>query len=449
MDAGAGRVQAHGGPSRHVAVLAVLLGTVGLALLVPVAAASIPADPLQTGPTANLTLSPNPAHPGETVLLDGRESSAPNASIEFCEFDVDGDGSYDVRTTDCVVDYAYQRGGEYDLGLRITTTEGQKATDSATLVVRENDPPTADIAVDPAEPQPGEPVTLSGAGSTDADGEVVAYRWTLPDGTAQGETIRRTFEQAGEYEVALTVVDDDGANASTTAVVAVRANQPPAADLELATTSPTLGESVRLDAGGSTDPDGDIVGYRWDVDGDGTIDRTTESATLSFVPDRVGTHEVTVTVVDDREATDTAALAFTVAAAATESPTPDQTDAPTTTEATGRDQGVLPGVPDVLGLLILLILFVGGAGIGIRRRAAVTSRLGRLRDLLTRGDVRRNLARKASGTTVKTVAKKAIRKLSDLIEGGGKGVGEAFERVGRAIKRTSERVAAWLRRFGT
>lgn len=455
MDSGAGRGWTGTAASRHAALLAVL---VAIAVLAPVAPAmagppddsgSIPETPLQTAPTAELTLSPNPAHPGDTVLLDGRNSSAPDSAIETCEFDVDGDGTYDVRTTDCVVDYAYQTVGEYDLRLRITTTEGQTATDSATLVVRENDSPTAAIVVDPSEPQPGDVVTLSGADSTDADGNVAAYRWELPDGTADGETVTTSFERAGDYEVALTVLDDDGANDTTTEVVPVLANLAPTARLTVTTTEPTVGEPVRLDAGESIDSDGEIVAYRWDIDSDGQVDTTTQSATLSFVPDNAGTHEATVTVVDDREATDTAVLAFTVAAAATDSATPTQTDVPTTTETTGPDPGVLPGVPDVLGILLMLVLFVGGAGIGVRRREAIGSRLDRFRDLLTRGDVRRNLARKVSGTTVKTVAKKAIRKFSDLVEGGGKGVGEAFERLGRAIKRTSERVAAWLRRLGT
>jgi len=455
MDSGADRGGIGAAGSRHAALVAALVAIAAFAFVAPATAevpdarASIPDAALQTAPTAALTLSPNPAHPGEPVVLDGRESTAPDSAIQACEFDVDGDGTYDVRTADCVVDYTYQTRGEYDLRVRVTTTDGRTATDSATLVVRENDPPMAGIAVDPAEARPGEAVTLSGADSSDVDGDVVAYRWELPQGTAAGETVTTSFDRAGEYEVVLTVTDDDGANASRTAVVTVRANQPPAADLELATTSPTVGEPVRLDAGGSSDADGDVVGYRWDVDGDGRIDRTTESATLSFVPDGPGTREVTVTVVDDEAATDTAVRAFTVAAPATASPTPTRTAAPPTTEPADRDGGVLAGVPDVLALLLLLALFVGGVGIGVRRRAAVASRFGRLRDLLTRGDVRRNLARKVSGTAVKTAAKRAVRRLSDLVEGGGTGVGEAIERLGRAIKRGSERVAAWLRRLGT
>ncbi|MEF8784987.1 MAG: PKD domain-containing protein, partial [Haloarculaceae archaeon] len=53
----------------------------------------------------------------------------------------------------------------------------------------------------------------------------------------------------------------------------------PTASLSVNNTNPTVGESVAFDASNSTDNEG-ITEYRWDFDGDGTVDDTTSSATI-------------------------------------------------------------------------------------------------------------------------------------------------------------------------
>jgi hypothetical protein len=40
------------------------------------------------------------------------------------------------------------------------------------------------------------------------------------------------------------------------------------------------GSTVTLDGFGSTDPDGDQLNYAWDLDGDGTFEATTKTATF-------------------------------------------------------------------------------------------------------------------------------------------------------------------------
>jgi len=76
------------------------------------------------------------------------------------------------------------------------------------------------------------------------------------------------------------------------------ADQPPVASL---TVTPAVGGSpltVTLDASGSHDPDGSVVSYRWDFNGDGVVDLTT---TTSVVTHTYGTGLWTpsVTVVDN------------------------------------------------------------------------------------------------------------------------------------------------------
>ena len=65
---------------------------------------------------------------------------------------------------------------------------------------------------------------LSGAGSHDADGEIVTHRWDLGDGsTAEGVDVEHTYAAPGRYTVTLTVVDDAGNEATATHEVVVPA----------------------------------------------------------------------------------------------------------------------------------------------------------------------------------------------------------------------------------
>jgi len=91
-------------------------------------------------------------------------------------------------------------------------------------------------------------------------------------------------------------------------------NRPPVAD---AGPDQTVGDSdgdnvetVMLDGSASSDPDGTIVSYEWDIDGDQMTDHTGE--TVLDVPLGVGMHTVTLTVEDNEGATDTDDVVITV-----------------------------------------------------------------------------------------------------------------------------------------
>lgn len=76
-------------------------------------------------------------------------------------------------------------------------------------------------------------------------------------------------------------------------------NQRPVAKLK-APKSVKFNKAVKLDASGSKDPDGSIVNYAWDLDGDGTMETdggTTSTLSHTFSP---GVYHPTVRVTDDK-----------------------------------------------------------------------------------------------------------------------------------------------------
>lgn len=91
-----------------------------------------------------------------------------------------------------------------------------------------NDPPSATIAVDPAEPTTEDVVTFA-ANVSDPDGNVTAYDWDLGDGNRSTDrNATYLYPDPGTYEVELTVEDDDGAWNTTTSAIDVDPPNAPA-----------------------------------------------------------------------------------------------------------------------------------------------------------------------------------------------------------------------------
>ncbi|MFB6142368.1 MAG: PQQ-binding-like beta-propeller repeat protein [Halorientalis sp.] len=85
-------------------------------------------------------------------------------------------------------------------------------------------PPTPRVDVAPARPTVGESVTLDASASTPGDGRIVGYEWDLdrdPAVDATGETVTTTYEEAGGFQVSLTVTNSRGVAASTRTYVPV------------------------------------------------------------------------------------------------------------------------------------------------------------------------------------------------------------------------------------
>jgi len=165
-----------------------------------------------------------------------------------------------------------------------------------------NQPPTAD----PGGTYNGTeniPATLDGTGSTDVDGTIVAYEWSFGDGnTGFGSTPSHTYISTGIFNITLTVTDDAGdTDTATTAITIATGNQPPVADPHGPYTG-TTGTPLTFDGSRSADPDGIITAYDWDL-GDGS---TGPGITLNHIYTTPGTYNVTLTVVDDSGAIDSA-----------------------------------------------------------------------------------------------------------------------------------------------
>lgn len=167
-------------------------------------------------------------------------------------------------------------------------------------------------------------VTLSGAGSSDANGDTLTYAWTLvtrPAGSnaaltaASGVAATFTADVAGTYSASL-IVNDGSLNsgASAVTITAAVANAAPVASAGPAQ-SVTTGTSVALSGAGSTDANGDSLTYRWTL----TTKPTGSTAALSssnsinsgFVADLAGVYVASLVVNDGRVDSSAATVSVT------------------------------------------------------------------------------------------------------------------------------------------
>jgi hypothetical protein len=170
--------------------------------------------------------------------------------------------------------------------------------------------PAASIGVAPGSPTTGQTVTFDGSGSSDADGSVASYSWDLDgDGSfeTQGRTVSRSYPSSGVANVRLRVIDHDD-NAAETAMAVTIADRPPRASFTTTPNPAFAGDAVIFDGSSSSDPDGRIVRYQWDLDGDGVFETDTGAvprARRTYA--RARSVAVRLRVTDDRANTNEAA----------------------------------------------------------------------------------------------------------------------------------------------
>ncbi len=175
-----------------------------------------------------------------------------------------------------------------------------------------NQPPVANAGANQAV-NVGQTVQLNGSASTDPEGALLTYSWTLPTRPAGSTaaltnptTVNPTFtpDAAGAYIAQLVVNDgtQNSAPASVTITAATPAqNLPPVANAG-PDQAVNVGQTVALNGSGSTDPESQPLTYAWSF-----VSRPTGSAAAlagattvnpTFVADAAGSYTVQLIVND-------------------------------------------------------------------------------------------------------------------------------------------------------
>jgi thiol-disulfide isomerase/thioredoxin len=259
-----------------------------------------------------------------SVTFDGSASTDLDGTVEQYLWDFNGDGTFgdaydsgtDVNPTKSFTV------GTWDVMLKVIDNEGlfNITTDPVTINVT-NVEPTADAeASTPTDIYGGQTVTFDASKSTDSDcKDIATYEWdfngdgtfgdTFESGTAINPT--KTFATVGSFNVFLKVVDGDGAEDTTDdAIVVNTANNPPVSCAQVTSTPPYFWNTdINVSGECSTDVDGTIVSWEWDLGADGSYEKTGMTTSYNF--DTAGQYLIQLRVTDDQGATSTLATPLT------------------------------------------------------------------------------------------------------------------------------------------
>ena len=203
--------------------------------------------------------------------------------------------------------------GTYSFELRITDNEGavSKDTVEVTVLRAPNQLPVANAGANKTITLPTNTVELNATASTDADGNIAAYKWNKIAGataTIVNANAAITIVSAltvGTYRFELIVSDNEGAvSKDTVEVTVLRApNQLPVANAGANKTITLPTNTVELNATASTDADGNIAAYKWNKIAGATATIVNANAAITIVSAlTVGTYRFELIVSDNEGA---------------------------------------------------------------------------------------------------------------------------------------------------
>jgi len=236
----------------------------------------------------NLTIDGNQVD-SKTVALDSGARTSVTLEWETTEGD-EGDHLARVSSRDDTdaQSVTVQNVPNFDVEIDATNepvTEGEELVVEATVenTDRATDTQDIELIVDGLV-RDTESVTLDNGDST-----TVSLSWATESG------------DGGEYEANVSSeTDNDSVN--------VLINVPPSTAFTREPTQPNVNEAVTLDGTESTDPDGAIAEFTWEIDGE----TVSSAGAFSYTFTEPGDHEVVLTVTDDDGATSTETRTVTV-----------------------------------------------------------------------------------------------------------------------------------------
>jgi PKD repeat protein len=244
-------------------------------------------------PTAKATSSVGFSYTLTSISFSGSGSSDSDGRlVKYIWYFGDGTVGEGMNASHSYDDGSPSPGKSYNVTLMVTDEDGGAASHTITVRIYNRLPEA--VASD-ASVNTVTPLSIPGSASSDSDGKVVRFRWTLHNGTViWGSPLVVIYDDDGEYGISLTVWDDDGESDSTTLRVTVY-NQAPVLDFSVNKTLVAIGESIRFDGSGSRDLDGTITNMTW-IFGD-TTTATGEVVDHSY--NQNGSYNTTVVAVDD------------------------------------------------------------------------------------------------------------------------------------------------------
>jgi len=250
------------------------------------------------------------------VEFNAAESKDPDGDVIMYEWDLDGDGDFEVRQESPIITETFMKVGEYKVQLRVTGQNND--TDVVEKIITVNTPESDLKAVitsaDALEGFAPLKISFDASQSFVKEGVITQYEWFIEgeDEPVLGRRLQRIFRTPGEYNVSLTVQNDLGERQRVERKVTVLEDNV-TAKVEVKTTPAAPANAVLKGAvpfevsfDSSASRIKEPLEWNWDFNDDGIIDAYGEA--VQHVFRQVGTFEVQLTIIDSDQVSNTAVI---------------------------------------------------------------------------------------------------------------------------------------------
>jgi PKD repeat protein len=145
-----------------------------------------------------------------------------------------GDGSREI-SSDGTIEHTFDNAGMYNVSLIVIDSTSQAASGSILIIVEPPPPPIASVNIISNSTGGIAPATFEFKANVAGGTGPYTYRWDFSDGSSSSresntQTILHTFEEAGRYNVRVTVIDSQNQIASDGIAITVEGEEeePPA-----------------------------------------------------------------------------------------------------------------------------------------------------------------------------------------------------------------------------
>ncbi|NWG10750.1 PKD domain-containing protein [Candidatus Bathyarchaeota archaeon] len=167
-------------------------------------------------PVAGFSYTPEDPLINQSITFNATTSYSYNSSITKYAWNF-GDATPTVNETGPIILHYYTMSGSYNVSLTVADSHGLTNSTTKTIRIRGIRQPVASFSYKPEQPVVNETVVFNASSSYDPDGAIVNYEWNFGDAniTVTSETaLSHIYTMHGNYNVTLTVVDNDGYSAS-------------------------------------------------------------------------------------------------------------------------------------------------------------------------------------------------------------------------------------------
>ena len=234
-------------------------------------AQNVEVEARNVAPTASIE-GPNAAREGQPVALqcDGRDAGV--ADVLSYDWDLDGDGAFEVIGGDAAQAPVFNQQGDVTVSCRVNDGDGESVVAQHSITVS-NEIPSLRLETDQAVGNEGAEIVVR-AIAEDPSNDELTYSFDFDDdglidqGPGPNAIGRHIYPDQGVYRVRAEVSDGTD-RVSSTILIDIQNVAP---SIELTTNSPVdEGGQVLLTAEVS-DPGDDTISVHWDFDGDGAVD---------------------------------------------------------------------------------------------------------------------------------------------------------------------------------